>query len=251
MNCGPGSFAYAQARMQARLGQRITIDELPRARAARDLGAYLQQVRSTALARHVARIAPGLDVHEVERRLWHEWRTAVEEVAGWQPERWRAAMLWLRWLPYLPALQKLARGGRAPDWTRDDLLLARVVANQPGRRASGLGGTVLEPLQLAIAAHDDVTTAWLTHWRSLWPHAPATATSLERMLRSIAESMPAAAAAGACSSTDEALRALGRRLLRSFRRHPLSPVGAFAYVGLVALDLLELRGAISTRVALG
>ena len=71
--------------MQARLGQRISGDDLQRARAARDLPAYLQQVRSTALARHVGRLTADMDAHEAERRLREQWGSSVEEVARWLP----------------------------------------------------------------------------------------------------------------------------------------------------------------------
>lgn len=250
MNAGAGSFAYAQARMQARLGQRISGDDLQRARAARDLPAYLQQVRSTSLARHVARLTADMDAHEAERRLREQWGSTVEEVARWLPDTWRAATLWLRWLPYLPALQKLARGGRAADWTREDPVLARVVAAQPGRRAGVLGGTALEPLQSAVAAHGDATAAWLAHWRSLWPPDPDARRALDRLLHEVATVPARADGSDPRASSVDSLRALGRRFLRAFRHHPLTPVAAYAWLGLEALDQLELRGAIAMRKAL-
>jgi hypothetical protein len=40
---------------------------------------------------------------------------------------------------------------------------------------------------------------------------------------------------------------LSRRLLRIFRRHPLSPAAAVAYLGLEALGLLGLRGGVMRR----
>ncbi len=41
--------------------------------------------------------------------------------------------------------------------------------------------------------------------------------------------------------------ALSHRLLRTFRRHPLSPAAAVAYLGLEALGLLGLRGGVMRR----
>jgi hypothetical protein len=250
VSAGIGSFGYAQARLQARLGQRVPAEDLQRARAARDLPAYLQQVRTTSLGRRVARIAPGMDVHEAERRLRDEWGATVEEVARWLPKPWQGAILWLRWLPYLPALQKLARGGRAAGWTREDPVLARIIAAEPGRRARMLGGTVLEPLQAAIANHGDIVEAWLAHWQSLWPDDPTARTALVRIVRDVTEATALLAALGTQSSSEEMLAALGRRFQRLFRRHPLDPLAAFAYLGLEALEQLELRGAISLRAVL-
>jgi hypothetical protein len=251
LNTAAGSFGYAQARWQARFGQRVPTGDLQRARAARDLPAYVQQVRSTSLARHIARIAPDMELHEVERRLREEWSVTVEEVASWLPGPWSAATLWLRWLPWLPALQKLARGGRAAAWTREDPLLARIIAAEPGRRAGMIGGTALEPLHAAVAAHGDVTAAWLEHWRTLWPGDVESFAAIEQLIRDIALAARALAELPPQTSSEETLAALARRLLRIFRRHPLSPAAAFAYLGLEALDQLELRGAITMRLALG
>jgi hypothetical protein len=44
--------------------------------------------------------------------------------------------------------------------------------------------------------------------------------------------------------------ALAQRLLRVFRRNPLSPAAAVAFLGLEALDLLALRGAVLMRAVL-
>ena len=45
----------------------------------------------------------------------------------------------------------------------------------------------------------------------------------------------------------ELQQALSLRLLRIFRRHPLSPATAVAYLGLEALGLLGLRGGVMRR----
>jgi hypothetical protein len=45
----------------------------------------------------------------------------------------------------------------------------------------------------------------------------------------------------------ELQQALSHRLLRIFRRHPLSPAAAVAYLGLEALGLLGLRGGVMRR----
>ncbi len=246
MTTARGNFAYSQARLQARLGQRATPD-LERARTARDLASYLQQVRATPFARRVARLAPDMDVHEIERRMRQEWCATVEEVAYWQPAAWQAAVRWLRWLPYLPALQKLARGGRTPAWTREDAVLARVVACDFSDRASCVGQSALRPLQDAVAEHGDVTAAWLEEWRRLWP---SRAPGLEQVLRRVGAAAGQAALAPASSDRSETLRELALGLVRTLRRHPLSPTAAVAWLGLEALDQLELRGAATMRAAL-
>ena len=250
MNAGIGGYGYAQARIQARLGRRTATEDLQRARAARDPAAYLQQLRATSLAPHVARLTADMDVHEVERRLREDWAATVEEVARWLPVAWRPALRWMRWLPWLPALQKLARGGRAAAWTREDPVLARIIAAEPARRARVLGGTALAPLQAAVAAHGDVAAAWRDHWRTLWPDAPAAARPLGRLAAEVTAAASGLGEDTPRGSSEERLRRVRARLVRGLRRHPLSPVAACAFLGLEGLDLLEVRGAVTMRVAL-
>lgn len=250
MTGASGTFGYAQARMQARLGRQAGAPGLPQMREARTLVAYLQQVRSSPWARHVARLAPDMDAHDLERRLREEWRATVEEVVRWQPREWHAALRWLGWLPSLPALQKLARGGRTPAWTREDEVLARIVAAPRDTRAERLDVTPLYPLRRAVADHGDVVDAWLAHWRELWPADAAARTALERLIASTRDTARRLASDAVDESQDRALRPYAHALRRSFRRHPLSATAAVAYLGLVALDLLELRGAVATRAAL-
>ena len=247
MSAGPGTFAYAQARLQARLGMRAAPSDLQRTRAARDLPALLQLLRSMPQARYVARLTPTTPMHELERRLRAEWCALVDEVAQWQPEGWRPALHWLRWLPYLPVLQKLARGGRAPAWTREDPVVGRIVAAEPGTRSGAVETTPLQPLQEALAAQGDITQAWLEHWHRLWPE-PAEP-GLEAIERAVSGLDKLLRAAPATASTEELAATLTRRLLGIFRRHPLSAATAVAYLGLEAIDLLTLRGAILARAA--
>lgn len=248
MSAGPGTFAYAQARLQARLGMRAAPSDLQRARAARDLPALLQLLRSMPQARYVARLAATTPVHEAERRLRAEWCTLVDEVARWQPEAWRPAIRWLRWLPYLPVLQKFARGGRAPAWTREDPVVGRIVAVEPGTRSGALDATPLQPLQAALAAQGDITQAWLEQWRGLWPESPEP--GLDAIVRAVAGVDKLLRTAPMTASTEDLAATLARRLLGVFRRYPLSAATAVAYLGLEALDLLALRGTIVARAAL-
>ena len=172
----------------------------------------------------------------------------VDEVARWQPDAWRPALHWLRWLPYLPVLQKLARGGRAPSWTREDPVVGRIVAMEPGTRSGALDATPLQPLQAALAAAGRRHAGLVRALARLWPAAsdPGSKPSCEAVqgVDTLLRAAPASA------STEELSGTLSRRLLSIFRRHPLSPATAVAYLGLEAIDLLALRGAILARAAL-
>jgi hypothetical protein len=250
MNDRPhGSFAYAQARMQARLGHLAGGPALRHAREARNLATYLQQVRTSPWSHHVVRLAPDLDVHELEHRLRAQWRATVEEVARWQPREWQPAVLWLCWLPWLPVVQKLARGGRTPAWAREDDVLAQVVAAAGrGARTNRLDATPLRPLREAVAGQSDVVAAWLEHWRRLWPADHAARGELEALIEAVRRA-DAERADDDATAQAPAPRTLAHVLRRAFRLHPLSVTAAVAFLGLTALDLLELRSAIAVRAA--
>jgi hypothetical protein len=240
-------FAYAQARLQARLGDSVTPEMTAQMHAARDLAGLLAVVRTTSLRRYASRLAPGLDPHELERHLRGEWIALVDEIASWQPREWRATVRWLRWLPSLPLLQKLARGGRPAAWARSDPWLGRVVAVEPGLRAAELAATPLRPLRAVFEQDDhDTLAAWLEHWRMSWPRDQEAAIALEAIVRDVA-ACGSALREPATRDSRDAQRALQRRLLRSFRRHPSSVAAAVAFIGLEGLAMLTLRGSVLRR----
>jgi hypothetical protein len=247
VSSGGGHFAYAQARLQARFGQSADLAALQSAHAARDLAAFLSAVRTTAQRRYTQRLAPGMDPHELERHLRYEWSTLVDEVARWHPAPWQEAIRWMRWLPYLPALQKLTRGGRPPAWTRADPVLGHIVALDPALRGGALAASPLQPFRSALEAGDgDITAAWLGHWRALWPESSRHARALDLIARHVA-ALDAKLREATGGDSRELHQALSRRLLRAFRRHPVSPAAAVAYLGLEGLGLLGLRGGVLRR----
>jgi hypothetical protein len=247
VSAGSGHFAYSQARLQARLGQSADPADLQRAHSARAVAGFISAVRATPQRRYTTRLAPGMDPHELERHLRYEWSALVDEVARWQPTSWQEAIRWMRWLPYLPALQKLTRGGRPPAWTRADPVLGRIVALDPSLRGTALADSPLEPLRSALEADGgDITAAWLSHWRALWPESSHHVRALDLIVRDVALlDVKLREAVGGDSR--ELQRALSLRLLRTFRRHPLSPAAAVAYLGLEGLALLGLRGGVMRR----
>ena len=243
-----GHAAYAQARLQARLGEMPDAAELQQTMAARDLASLLAAVRGTTQRRYAARLAPGMDPHELERHLRFEWMSLVDEVARWQPPAWFAVVSWLRWLPSLPLLQKLARGGRPPAWARADPALGRIVASEPALRGAALARTPLRAFSAALATESggDVRAAWIAHWRAVWPQDRRAVLALERIVREVA-ACDAALREPTVRESDEHHAVLARRLLRIFRRNPSSPAAAVAFLGLAGLGLLALRGGVMRR----
>lgn len=247
MSVASGHFAYSQARLQARFGQSADPAALQSASAARDLAGFLSAVRTSPLRRYTTRLAPGMDPHELERHLRFEWTALVDEVARWQPTPWQEAIRWMRWLPYLPALQKLTRGGRPPAWTRADPVLGHIVALDPALRGAALAASPLQPFRAVLeAGAGDVTAAWLGHWRTLWPAGSRHARAMDRIARDVAL-LDAKLREAVGGDSRELHQVLSHRLLRTFRRHPLSPAAAVAYLGLEALGLLGLRGGVMRR----
>jgi hypothetical protein len=241
------SFAYAQSRLQARLGARPAAADWQQLEATRDLGALLLVLRGGPLARWTARLPVRAELHEIERQLREEWRHAVAEVARWQPEHWRPATLWMRWITYLPALQKLARGGRAPAWMRADPVLGPVVAREPRERIAALAGTPLAPLAAGFATPPDVARSWALHWQSLWPPAPAARRPLVRLLATMRAHRARLAAAPTGATSRDSLQSLERDLERIVRRNPLTPAATAAFVCLTMLELQRLRGLLAVR----
>jgi hypothetical protein len=247
MGRADGSFAYAQPRLQARYGSRPSAADWSHVAATAELGALLQVLRGSPVGRWTGRLGNRPGVHEIERRLREEWLRDVDEIAGWQPGPWRDGVRWVRWIVYLPALQKLARGGRPPAWTREDAVLGPIVARDPRERAAALRGTALAPLAAGFNPPADTTGAWTRHWRKLWPARGRARAQLDSLLGEIVRLRTQLSALPATARADEALTAFERRLQLSFRRNPLSPVAAVAYLGLLALDLRRIRGALATR----
>jgi hypothetical protein len=240
-------FAYSQARLQARYGARPSGADWSLVAATADLGALMQVLRGSSLGRWTARLGDRPRVHEIERRLREQWLRDVDEVAGWQPAPWRDGVRWLRWIVYLPALQKLARGGRPPNWTRVDPVLAPIVAREPGDRSSALHGTALEPLVAGFGQPPDTVGAWTRRWTQLWPSRQAARRPLELLLGEALRTRTRLAELPATTRANETLKLLERRLELAFRRNPLSPAAATAYLGLLALDMSRIRGALATR----
>jgi hypothetical protein len=250
VNSARTGFAYSQARLQARLGQSSDPAEIDRAHAARDLAGFLAAMRATSLRRYTARLAATLDPHDLERHLRGEWSALVDEVSHWQPAPWQPAIRWLRWLPYLPALQKLAREGRPPAWTRDDPVLGRVVAAEPALRPAVLDASPLRPLRPALMPQGDMVAAWQEQWRLLRPGETTAARALDAIGAAAITLDATLRGAPTGASSREAQQVFAARLLRVFRRHPLSPAAAVAYLGLEGLGLLELRGGALRRAVL-
>lgn len=237
---------YAQARLQARFGERADESVWQKIEAAPESSVALEIARSSGLRRWVVEITPLTDNHAIEIALRARWRECVSEVGSWMPRRWQPALQWTRGLADLPALCYLARGGLPLPWMlRDPVLQAYARADAKIREArlrqdcrpllasAGEATGLAELSAGTLPPH--IRDAWLDEWRRRWPRWGDTA-SLDDLARLFEAAMRQPAAMGR--------RDLARKLRSLFRRSVLVPVAAFIYVAFVALDIERLRAAL-------
>lgn len=240
----PIEFAYAQARVQARNGERLTPSAWQLLESSRGLGQYLHAARGTALAGRVRSFAATSSAHAIERALRREWRAEVGLAAHWAPAPWHPAIEWTAWLADLPAIAWLERDGEAVPWMRDDPVVLRfAVADEAARQrefsAAGLG---------SVTEADDLSAGWLAGFRALWPKEGASTHSLRSYLGLLTGyrdglADPATDVAAGKAAKDE----LEARTVRLIRRNLQEPVTIFCHLLLVALDLGRLRDGLVRR----
>jgi hypothetical protein len=240
-----GALAYAQARLQARLGMRpdeVVWDTL---HGLVELPALLEQMRVTSLRHWITNVSATSAPHEIERLLRARLRTQIVEAAGWLPGPWRAVVLWTQLLIDLPALAYLLRGEPAYGWMRDEPTLRDLATVEPSLRERAL---VQGPLAVFAGRSVDETllTRWLSEWQRRWPR-----TRERAALTALITAVQAHRAAFATSLYDPAAwaarRALETRVVHIFRRAFLSPVAVFAWLLLAALEAERLRAELAAR----
>jgi len=242
-------IGYAQARVQARLGDRPSEPFWRELEAGREFPHLLDWVRSSALAEAVSALGGDVGVHALELRLRRQWTETCEEVASWYPASSRESMRWLQWLPLLPALAWLAQDEPPPPWMTEDPVLGPIAAAADAEeRHARLGESELAPLVPVFAASGDPAAAWHQHWRDCWPDADSRA--LGRLDQSIASLLPGTGS-GSGPAFDALVDAAATDTLRLFRRHVCSPIAGICLLVLLWLDHLRLRAALVTARLFG
>jgi len=244
-----GSLEYAQARLNARHGERLDEADWRRIEGVRSFAPLLELARSTPLRSWLVGITPESTEHQVESTLRGHWRATVDEVMGWMPARWQAAVAWCAVLPDLAPLQHLARGHAPPPWMSDDSLWRELCHASLHDRRAALDGGPLATLAPAWLAPQTFGEAWLAEWHRRCPHTPAEARdTLGLVVRTLTDHRRdfARAADGQGWLLRQALRA---RLALLLRRATLEPAAAFIHLALSALDLERLGAELLRRVA--
>jgi len=242
----PVEFAYAQARAQARHGDRLAAESWGLVESGLGLAQYLHLVRGTALAARVQHFSATTSPHAIERSLRSDWRVEVAGAARWVPSRWRAAVEWTARLPDLPALSLLAQDAAALPWMRADPALSPLAIDDPDLRRSALAASSYAPL-LEPTAGGELADAWLRHWRKLWPPGDAGAGPLEALLTLVQRYRREIGASSPGETTADRHRTLARLVLRMLRQYREQPVAVFCHLCLTALELHRLRDGLVRR----
>lgn len=239
-------FAYAQARAQARHGDRLTTADWQIAESSRGLAQYLHSVRATALAPRVQHLSATSSPHAIESSLRRDWRAAVRNASLWAPRVWRPSVAWTVWLADLPAIAHLLGGGRVLPWMETDPSLSRFVAGDLDARRSAIEQSLRDAAPLADG--DDLLGWWLERLQGLWPEAESECAALMELVN-LARSYRDALRADATrpDAMEELHDVLEQRVVRLMRTRNQQPVTVFCHLALTALELRRLRSGLIHR----
>jgi hypothetical protein len=254
---------YAQARLQARYGERADERLWHQLHGARSFAALLESARGSTLHPWVAAIAADATVDDIELGLRGAFRAHVAEVARWLPDPWQPAALWTVHLVDLPAIVQLARGEPPLPWMRrDPVLQAYAEPDADARRAAlrtGPLGVIVHALERDSAEATARRAAgavvarrmWVEAWRQRWPRPTGDdAAAVEGMAR-LVETHLVHLLERPAEDAWASRRALAAQLESRFRRHAFRPPAAFAHLGVIALDFERLRAELVSRAAFG
>mgnify|MGYP001825336309 FL=1 len=238
-------FAYAQARAQARLGERLTPAAWQLLEASGTLAQYLHAARNTALRDRVRSLTAASSPHTVEHSLRREWRAEVHRTASWVPERWQPAVTWTALLCDLPALAHLEQGGELLSWMADDTQLAPFAIDDRALRHRELVSAGLR----ALATGNNVLDAWHQHFEALWPAGDPGIQRLRNLVDvvDIYREEPDTRVSPR-TAPGQLLEARAARLVR---RNFQEAVTVFSHLLLIALDLGRLRDGLVRRALFG
>jgi len=238
-------FAYAQARLQSRHGQRADEQVWRRLHSTGDLADYLQMARQTVLRPWVIGIDSSRSSHDIEFSLRRQFCRYVDDVSHWLPADWRPAFQALNHLPALPALQHLLSGESVPAWMPDDPDLQNYASENARPRMEAIQaseyGYLLHAWQQGEALYD----AWYGNWQHLWPGPVRLNVAMKQLGRLLLQHVRPQGSG--TTSTRQRREVLVIRLSGLFRKFSFQPAAACAHLALVALDLEQLRGDLLSR----
>lgn len=239
-------FAYSQARLHARHGERTDEPAWRQLETQQELANFLQSARRTSLRPWVLGMHAHDNWHQLEQSLLQQFHLYIEHVAGFQPSAWRAAVQWARQLLHLPSLLYLLSGNTAPSWMTQDPYLNAFISSEMNQRVLVMQQSDSAPLINAWQNDVPLLQGWLQHWRSLWPgNRTSTSIPLNQLVALLQGHLESFRSMQHRSWQEREL--LARQLIILFRRYSQQPVAVFIHLALLALDIERLRGNIMQR----
>ena len=239
-------FRYAQARLQARHGERAGELVWRRLQGIGDLTSYIQTARQTTLRPWLTGFHSKHGSHEIELVLRRQYRDYADEVAHWLPARWVSTVQLLRRVPDLPALQHLMTGEAVPAWMLEDPELRPLASENQAMRLEAMQNSDMAWVVEGWQQEQALFSTWLDNWRSKWPRAPRLTGGLEYLGRLVQQHIHTQLEEP--GATRDQRDALMQKLNAAFRRYSFQPAAACAHLGLIALDLEKLRGDLVGRL---
>jgi hypothetical protein len=235
-------FIYTQVRLQARYGERLQDADWRSLDAIQSLPRYLDRCRSTALRRYSERLSAAMSSHAIEAALRREAQRAVREVAAWMPAAWRPAAQWFAVLPLLPLIDGLLRTEVPRGSSYEEPFLVAMAAVDAPMRRSLVEESAYAPLVGSHAGSMGIADLWSAHWKKLWPGGEGGNPALAKLASEVGRVVAAINQADAGKSSRLLRGDIDRICVRFFRRHSSTPTAAFAYLGLVFIDIERFRG---------
>lgn len=243
----PGAFAYAQARLQSRHGERPRPIDWRRLQAVGDVVHYLQVARRTRLGRWVQELHGDQNSDSIELALRRQFCDYLDEVSRWLPDPWRDTLGWVKRLPELPAIQYLLSGQDPQPWMQEDPRLRAFTRGDREQRLLAIGQSDCAPLAAAWQRGEPIASAWFEHWRDSWARGRAAGEGLQHLTRSLRRFLGAPHSQDA-ENFERAREMLLAQLALIFRRYSFQPAACYAHLALTALDLMTLRADLLRRI---
>jgi hypothetical protein len=239
-------FFYAQARLQARHGERPVGTDWLRLQGAGDVANYLLIARQTSLKPWVLGLHANSSSHEIELSIRQQFRLHVIEVSNWLPSDWRTAVRWVRRLVDLPIINHLLADESVPAWLFDDPELKIFAIEDFDLRMSAIRDSDCSVLVDRLQTEIPIYEGWNEYWQELWPKRRQGRAGLEYLSALFRKQIEAQ-----CSDQGvhiSSLReSLEHDLVTLFRRYRAQPAASFAHLALTALDMERLRGDLVRR----